>query len=89
MVKSTRFFGLKTPYIASIVIGRRYWEVVEQTNIKNKEVIEGRSCGVRRSFLVAIKRGNMGQTITNADMTLEEKLQAIAQAINAADGANA
>lgn len=29
----------------------------------------------------------MGQTITNADMTLEEKLQAIAQAINAADGA--
>ncbi len=31
----------------------------------------------------------MGQTIISDDMTLEEKLRAIAQAINAADGANA
>ena len=43
-------------------------------------------CGVL-SLLLSKKGGLMGQTIINADMTLEEKLRAIARAIRAADGA--
>ena len=65
------------------------WEVVEQTNINKTQCVISRAKGAALfTYCQVTQGGGMGQSIVSDDMSLEEKLKAIAEAIGALDGGN-